>query len=63
MSRSSEPGYVGLTTAACLAHLGHRVTCADIDVERVAALSKGEIPILEDGLQALVDEGLVLAAG
>jgi len=51
-------GYVGLTTAACLAHLGHRVTCADIDVERVAALSKGEIPILEDGLQALVDEGL-----
>jgi UDPglucose 6-dehydrogenase len=51
-------GYVGLTTGACLAHLGHRVTCADIDVERVAALSKGEIPILEDGLQALVDEGL-----
>jgi UDPglucose 6-dehydrogenase len=51
-------GYVGLTTAACLASLGHRVTCADIDVERVAALSKGEIPILEDGLQALVDEGL-----
>jgi UDPglucose 6-dehydrogenase len=51
-------GYVGLTTASCLAHLGHRVTCADIDVERVAALSKGEIPILEDGLQALVDEGL-----
>ena len=51
-------GYVGLTTATCLAHLGHRVTCADIDTERVAALSKGEIPILEDGLQALVDEGL-----
>src|SRR4029077_9953797 len=51
-------GYVGLTTATCLAHLGHRVTCADIDRERVAALSKGEIPILEDGLQALVDEGL-----
>ena len=51
-------GYVGLTTSACLAHLGHRVTCADIDVERVAALSKGQIPILEDGLQALVDEGL-----
>lgn len=51
-------GYVGLTTSACLAHLGHQVTCADIDAERVAALSKGEIPILEDGLQALVDEGL-----
>ncbi|MGZ4734274.1 MAG: UDP-glucose dehydrogenase family protein [Acidimicrobiia bacterium] len=51
-------GYVGLTTAACLAHLGHRVTCADIDVERVAALSRAEIPILEDGLQDLVNEGL-----
>jgi UDPglucose 6-dehydrogenase len=51
-------GYVGLTTAACLSSLGHRVTCADINVERVAALSKGEIPILEDGLQTLVDEGL-----
>jgi UDPglucose 6-dehydrogenase len=51
-------GYVGLTTAACLAHMGHRVRCADIDVERVAALSKGEIPILEEGLPALVTEGL-----
>src|SRR5664279_2853979 len=51
-------GYVGLTTATCLAHLGHKVTGADIDAERVAALSKGEIPILEEGLQALLDEGL-----
>ena len=37
-------GYVGLTTAACLAHLGHDVVCADIDAERVARLSKGEVP-------------------
>ena len=37
-------GYVGLTTAACLAHLGHRVTCADIDVERVAAPVEGRDP-------------------
>jgi len=51
-------GYVGLTTATCLAHLGHRVTCADIDAARVASLAKGEVPILEDGLQALLDEGL-----
>jgi UDPglucose 6-dehydrogenase len=51
-------GYVGLTTAACLASLGHKVTCADIDVERVAALNKGEIPILEDGMPELVNEGL-----
>ena len=37
-------GYVGLTTAACLAHLGHEVVCADIDAERVARLPKGEVP-------------------
>ena len=51
-------GYVGLTTAACLAHLGHEVVCADIDPERVTRLRKGEVPILEDGLPALIAEGL-----
>jgi UDPglucose 6-dehydrogenase len=51
-------GYVGLTTAACLAHLGHRVVGADIDAERVARLMKGEVPILEDGLPEMVAEGL-----
>ena len=51
-------GYVGLTSAACLAHLGHDVACADIDAERVARLSKGEVPILEEGLPRLVAEGL-----
>jgi UDPglucose 6-dehydrogenase len=51
-------GYVGLTTATCLAHMGHRVTCADINVERVNSLRKGEVPILEDGLPELLAEGL-----
>jgi UDPglucose 6-dehydrogenase len=51
-------GYVGLTTAACFAHLGHDVVCADIDEERVAHLNKGEVPILELGLPDLVNEGL-----
>jgi len=51
-------GYVGLTTAAFLAHLGHDVCCADILPERVAQLSRGEIPIWEDGLSPLVREGL-----
>jgi UDPglucose 6-dehydrogenase len=51
-------GYVGLTTAACLAHLGHEVVCADIDADRVSRLRKGEVPILEDGLAALITEGL-----
>ncbi len=51
-------GYVGLTTAACLAHLGHDVTCADIDEERVRCLHKGELPILEERLPVLVSEGV-----
>ncbi len=51
-------GYVGLTTAACFAKLGHRVVCADIDEGRVEALSRGEVPILEQGLDDLVRAGL-----
>src|SRR5439155_12379881 len=51
-------GYVGLTTAACLAHLGHDVTWADLDEQRVRALAKGEVPTRDEGLPALVAEGL-----
>ena len=51
-------GYVGLTTGACLAHLGHRVICADVDEDRVARLRRGEIPIVEEGLADIVAEGL-----
>ncbi len=54
-------GYVGLTTGACLASLGHRVVCADVDEAKVARLSGGEVSILEPGLPELVTEGL--AAG
>ncbi len=54
-------GYVGLTTGACLASLGHRVVCADINEDKVAALQGGEVSILEPGLAELVAEGL--AAG
>jgi UDPglucose 6-dehydrogenase len=51
-------GYVGLTTAACLAHLGHRVVCADLDDDRVARLRRGEIPIVEEGLAEIVAASL-----
>jgi UDPglucose 6-dehydrogenase len=51
-------GYVGLTTAACFAKLGHDVLCADIDVERVRRLERGEIPIVEDGLGELVRDAM-----
>ena len=54
-------GYVGLTTGAYLAHLGHTVTCADIYEDKVARLKRGDVPILEAGLDELVAEGL--AAG
>ncbi len=50
-------GYVGLTTGACLASLGHHVVCADIDESKVARLTRGEIDILEPGLPELVAEG------
>lgn len=51
-------GYVGLTTAACFAHIGHDVVCADIDPDRVERLQRGEVPIVEAGLDALLAEGL-----
>lgn len=51
-------GYVGLTTGACFAHLGHEVVVADIDADKVARLEKGDIGIFEEGLAELVSEGL-----
>lgn len=54
-------GCVGLTTAACLSHLGHHVVCADPDGKDLARLSQGEIPLVEAGLAPLVAHGL--AAG
>jgi UDPglucose 6-dehydrogenase len=51
-------GYVGLTTGACFAHLGHDVVCADIIPEKIERLNRGEIPIVEAGLENLVADGL-----
>src|SRR3954447_19455151 len=47
-------GYVGLVSGACFAEIGHQVTCVDKDAEKVAALCRGEIPIFEPGLEAMV---------
>jgi UDPglucose 6-dehydrogenase len=49
-------GYVGLTTGACFAHLGHHVVCGDIDERKVELLNAGHIPIVEEGLGAIVDD-------
>ena len=51
-------GYVGLTTGACFAHLGHEVICADIDEAKLERLQRGEIPIVEAGLDKIVEDGL-----
>ncbi|MET3807999.1 UDPglucose 6-dehydrogenase [Nakamurella sp. UYEF19] len=51
-------GYVGLTSGACLASLGHDVVCGDSDATKVAALSRGEVPILEPGLDEMVAKGI-----
>ena len=47
-------GYVGLVSGACFADFGHKVTCIDKDASKIARLERGEIPIFEPGLDALV---------
>jgi UDPglucose 6-dehydrogenase len=47
-------GYVGLVTGACLADAGNHVVCVDIDEGKVAMLQRGEVPIHEPGLDAVV---------
>ncbi len=51
-------GYVGLTTGAYLAHIGHDVTCADVVEGKIERLSRGELPIFEPGLDEMVRHGL-----
>jgi UDPglucose 6-dehydrogenase len=51
-------GYVGLTTGACFAHIGHRVVCADVDAEKVERLVAGELPIFEPGLEQIVRDAV-----
>jgi UDPglucose 6-dehydrogenase len=47
-------GYVGLVTGACLADAGNNVFCLDVDERKIARLNRGEIPIFEPGLGAIV---------
>jgi UDPglucose 6-dehydrogenase len=47
-------GYVGLTTGACLAFLGHRVVCVDSDAGKIAELERGGVPFHEPFLEELI---------
>ena len=47
-------GYVGLVTGACLADVGNRVLCVDVDEQKVQDLRAGRIPIYEPGLEPMI---------
>lgn len=51
-------GYVGLVSAAGLTALGNRVIAADINEEKILSVTRGELPIFEEGLPPLVESGI-----
>jgi UDPglucose 6-dehydrogenase len=50
-------GYVGLTTAACLAQIGHEVFCSESDLSKLAKLQDGGMPIFEPYLENVIKAG------
>jgi UDPglucose 6-dehydrogenase/GDP-mannose 6-dehydrogenase len=51
-------GYVGLVSGACLADMGHEVTCVDKDPAKLAAINAAKSPLHEEGLEALLQRNV-----
>ncbi|MGA7306510.1 MAG: UDP-glucose/GDP-mannose dehydrogenase family protein [Rhodothermales bacterium] len=51
-------GYVGLVTGTCFAEMGNEVTCVDINVEKIARLRSGELPLFEPGLRVFFERNI-----
>src|ERR1700684_1955571 len=50
-------GYVGSVSAACFAHMGHRVIGVDVSPAKVEMLASGRSPIIEARMSELGSEG------
>ena len=51
-------GYVGLVVGTCFAETGNRITCVDVDENKVRRLQAGEVPIYEPGLEELIQRNM-----